>query len=125
MFLNKVVLGATVVAASVGIAAGSTAMAQTTYHQRHSIRERQQNQQRRIDQGVRSGQITPRGAAHAEANQARISNEEHQMRAADGGHLTAQDRHQLARQQNRTSRGIYDRKHNAYTDPGVTPNLPR
>ena len=43
------------------------------------------------------------------------------MRQADGGRLTAQDRHTLARQQNRTSKGIYDRNHNRYTDPGVTP----
>lgn len=98
-----------------------TASAQTTYGQRHSIRARQAHQQARIDRGVRDGQITPRGAARAEANQARIASEEHNMRRADGGHLTAQDRHTLARQQNRTSRGIYDRNHNRYTDPGVIP----
>ncbi len=120
MLMKKIIFGVTVMALSAG-----AAMAQTTYGQRHSIRARQANQQRRIDQGVRSGQITPQGAAAAERNQARISREEHEMRQADGGHLTAQDRHQLARQQNRTSRGIYDRKHNAYTDPGVTPKLPR
>lgn len=120
MLMKKMMLGVTLAALTAG-----TAMAQTTYNQRHSIRARQANQQRRIDQGVRSGQITPAGAAAAERNQARIANEEHAMRQADGGHLTAGDRHTLARQQNRTSRGIYTRKHNAYTDPGVTPNLPR
>ena len=98
------------------------AMAQTTtYHQRHSIHARHSRQQARISHGVRDGQITPRGAAHAERNQARISSEEHRDRAADGGHLTSQDRHQIARQQDRTSQGIYDRNHNAATDPGVTP----
>jgi hypothetical protein len=93
----------------------------TTYAQRHSIRARQASQQARIDHGVRDGQITPRGAAAAEKNQAHIASEEHADRAADGGHLTAQDRHQLARQQDRASKGIYDRNHNQYTDPGVTP----
>ena len=116
MLMNKAIVSVVVATLTTG-----AALAQTTYNQRHSIRARQQNQQRRIDQGVRSGQITPQGAAHAEANQARIANEQHQMRAADGGHLTAQDRHTLARQQDRTSRGIYDRKHNASTDPGVLP----
>jgi hypothetical protein len=43
------------------------------------------------------------------------------MRKADDGHLTAGDRHTLARQQNAASRGIYDRNHNQYTDPGVRP----
>lgn len=95
----------------------------TTYNQRHSIRARQNRQQNRIARGVRDGQITPNGAAHAEANQARISSEEHGMRQADGGHLTTQDRHTLARQQDRTSKGIYDRNHNQYTDPGVTPHM--
>ncbi|ADW67436.1 hypothetical protein [Granulicella tundricola] len=109
-------------AVSLAVAPVSAAFAQhTTYAQRHSIRARQTNQQARINHGVRDGQITPKGAAHAEANQARISSEEHSMRAADNGHLTAQDRHTVARQQDRTSKGIYDRNHNGYTDPGVTP----
>ncbi len=94
---------------------------QTTYNQRHSIRARQSREQARINRGVRDGQITPRGAAAADRNQAKIAAEEHQDRAADGGHLTAQDRHQIARQQDRDSRGIYTRNHNAATDPGVTP----
>ena len=116
MTLKHLVLAATLIALPV-----SVATAQTTNAQRHSIRARQIRQQARINRGVRDGQITPRGAAHAEANQARISSEEHSMRQADGGHLTAQDRHTLARQQNATSKGIYDRNHNQYTDPGVTP----
>ncbi len=99
------------------------AMAQTTtYHQRHTVRARQSRQQARIAHGVRDGQITPRGASHAEANQARISSEEHGDRAADGGHLTTQNRHQIARQQNRDSQGIYNRNHNGATDPGVAPH---
>ena len=94
---------------------------QTTDAQRHSIKARQSNQQARIAHGVRDGQITPKGAARAENHQAKISSEQHQMRASDNGHLTAQDRHTLARQQDRTSKGIYDRNHNKYTDPGVPP----
>ena len=100
----------------------SSALAQhTTYSQRHSIAARSAHQQSRINKGVADGQITPRGAARADANQNRIRSEDHAMRAADNGHLTAQDRHKLARQQDRTSRGIYNRNHNAVTDPGVPP----
>ena len=117
MKLSTLVLAVTLVTLP---AAG--AFAQTTTHaQRHSIHARQARQQERINHGVRDGQITPKGAAHAEANQARISSEQHSMRAADNGHLTAQDRHTLARQQDRTSTGIYNRNHNAATDPGVAP----
>ncbi len=110
-----------VAAANLVMVPASAAMAQTTHNQRHSIHARQSRQQARIAHGVREGQITPDGAAHAEANQSRISSEEHSMRQADGGHLTSGDRHTLARQQNATSKGIYDRNHNRYTDPGVAP----
>lgn len=43
------------------------------------------------------------------------------MRQSDSGDLTASDRHTIARQQNATSKGLYDRNHNKYTDPGVAP----
>ncbi len=116
MNLKHLLLAATLVSLP-----ASAAMAQTTYHQRHSIHARQRHQQARINRGVRDGQITPRGAARAENQQNRIDAREDRMRANDGGHLTAQDRHRLAREQDRSSRGIYDRNHNGYTDPGVAP----
>lgn len=109
--------------ALVSLSAGAAAAQHTNYQQRHSIRARQARQQHRITRGVRDGQITPNGAAHAEANQARISSEERNMRSVDGGRLTAQDRHRLARQQDRSSQGIAERNHNQYTDPGVTPRF--
>ena len=97
------------------------AVAQSTQKQRHSIQARQARQQARINHGVADGQITPGGAAKAERNQAKIANQETRMRNQDGGNLTAANRHRLATEQNRTSRGIYARNHNAATDPGVTP----
>ncbi len=114
------ILAALLVVAPVVSVAGASAQT-TTYNQRHSIQARQNNQQARLAHGVQDGQITQKGAARAEANQAKIASEKHTDRAADNGHLTAQDRHQIARQQNRDSRGLYDRNHNAATDPGVAP----
>lgn len=108
-------------AASLVAIPASSALAQTTNAQRHSIDARDAHQQARINKGVADGQITPKGAAAADAHQAKLNNEQGKMRAADGGHLTWQDRHKLARQQDRTSRNIYDRNHNAATDPGVAP----
>ena len=94
---------------------------QTTYNQRHTIAKRQSNQQARINHGEADGQITPRGAAQADRTQNHIAREDARDRAHDNGHLTTQDRHQLARQQGRASKNIYTRNHNAVTDPGVTP----
>ncbi len=117
MNLKHVVLAAALIALPISAASAQS----TTYKQRHSIQTRQNRQQARISRGVQDGQITPRGAAHAERNQARVASRENQMRAADGGHLTAADRHSLAREQDRTSKGVYDRNHNQATDPGVAP----
>jgi hypothetical protein len=56
-----------------------------------------------------------------EAHQHAIHSQERADRAADGGHLTAQDRYQLARKQNRQSQRVYRDKHNDITQPGVAP----
>lgn len=116
MNLKHIVLATTLVALP-----ASAALAQSTYNQRHDINARKGYQQRRIANGVRSGQMTPREAAHVERQEGAINREEHAMRAQDNGHLTAGDRHVLASQQNAESRRIYRDKHNLRTDPGVPP----
>jgi erythromycin esterase-like protein len=78
-----------------------------------TIQERKNDQQQRIGQGVRSGQLTARETGNLERREASVNREEHAMRRADGGHLTAQDRAALTRRQNRISRSIYKDKHNA------------
>lgn len=76
------------------------------------VGKRAENQQDRIGQGVKSGQLTSGEAAHLERNQARINNEVRNDRAANGGKLTAQQKQQVNRQQNAQSRQIYRDKHN-------------
>jgi len=78
-----------------------------------TIHDRKDNQQDRIGQGVRSGQLTPREAGRLERQESRLNREEHHMRARDNGHLTRRDRRILSRQQNRESARIYRDKHNA------------
>lgn len=79
----------------------------------NTINGRQVEQQKRIGQGVRSGQLTPRETTHLESREARIHREVRADRAANGGHLTPQERCHVTRQQNRVSRSIYRDKHNA------------
>jgi hypothetical protein len=79
---------------------------------RSEVGQREQNQQNRIANGVRNGQLTDKEAANLEHNQARINNEVRNDRAANGGHLTQQEKQQVNRQQNRQSRQIYNDKHN-------------
>lgn len=78
-----------------------------------TIQQRKENQQARIAQGVKSGQLTPRETSKLERQQRSINHEERNMRKADNGHLTKADRSALNRRQNRASRNIYDKKHNA------------
>src|SRR5882724_2559141 len=77
------------------------------------VGQRQRNQQERIAQGVKSGQLTAGETAHLEGREAAIHNEVHNDRVANGGTLTAAERRQVNRQQNRTSGAIYRKKHNA------------
>ena len=84
------------------------AMAQTS----QSINDRKENQQDRIANGVKSGQLTPGETANLEKREAHINKEIHNDRVANGGKLTPAERRQVNRQQNRTSRAIYRKKHN-------------
>lgn len=76
------------------------------------VGQRAENQQDRIAQGVKSGQLTSGEAAHLESNEAKINNEVRNDRAANGGKLTDAEKAQVNRQQNRQSRQIYQAKHN-------------
>jgi hypothetical protein len=80
---------------------------------------REANQDQRIANGLRSGQMTSGEAAHADRTQSRIDQQVHNDREANGGRLTNQERQQINREQNSASRQIYNEKHNANT---VKPN---
>lgn len=76
-----------------------------------SVNRRQFNQQQRIGNGVKSGQLTPGETAHLEHQEAGIHQEVHNDRAANGGKLTPQEHKQVEHQQNKESREIYRDKH--------------
>jgi hypothetical protein len=73
--------------------------------------QRNINQQRRIEQGVTSGELTNREAAKLEAGQARDSRLE--ARAGADGHVSAAEQRRVQRSENRQSRRIYKEKHDA------------
>jgi hypothetical protein len=77
-----------------------------------TIHQRKENQQDRIANGVKSGQLTAGETANLEKREAHINKEIHNDRVANGGKLTPAERRQVTRQQNRTSRAIYRKKHN-------------
>ncbi|MBV8896515.1 MAG: YXWGXW repeat-containing protein [Acidobacteriaceae bacterium] len=89
---------------------GTTAM--------ESVNGRRFNQQGRIAQGIRSGQLTPGETAHLETREATVNREIHADRQANGGRLTPEERQHVEHQQNNMSRAIYKDKHNEREAPG-------
>ena len=79
----------------------------------NEVGQRRANQQARIANGIRSGQMTAGEAAHSENREQRINRSVAADRAANGGRLTAQERSNINRRQNGASRQIYRQKHNA------------
>ncbi len=77
------------------------------------VDKREARQQKRINQGVKSGRLTPKEAARLEKQQARIKRNEAKAKA--DGKVTPKERAKLTREQNRASRNIYRKKHNART----------
>ena len=79
-----------------------------------TINQRRENQQDRIAQGVKSGQLTAGETANLETREAAINHEIAADRKANGGKLTQAERVQVNHQLDRTSKAIYRDKHNAY-----------
>lgn len=77
------------------------------------------NQQERIGNGVRSGQLTPNETRNLETRDASINRQTAADRAANGGTLSPQERQQINQRQNNVSRSIYQDRHNAATDRAV------
>ena len=76
-----------------------------------TIKDRKQNQQKRIAQGVKSGSLTPKETARLENNEAKLNKEVRHDRKVNGGNLTNKEKTQVNNQQNRLSKEIYNQKH--------------
>lgn len=73
------------------------------------IQQRIENQERRIQQGVDSGQLTPKEAGKLEAREAKIRQDEARMKS--DGNLTAKERQKLNKELDKQSNRIYRQKH--------------
>jgi hypothetical protein len=85
----------------------------TAHYGDNEVGQRRENQQNRIAQGLRSGQLTAGETARLERQQQSINREDASMRAANDGRLTAGDKAALNQRQNNASRNIYANKHDA------------
>ena len=83
------------------------------------VNTRQHNQRERIQQGVRSGELTRRETRHLAEEQRDIRQLERAYKS--DGTLTAAERRDLRHEQNQASRDIYRQKHDAQDRPAVPP----
>jgi len=79
------------------------------------IDARQAKQEKRIDQGIASGELTKREARRMNRQQAAVNKAEDKAKA--DGTVTAQERKRLTQAQNQTSKNIYRQKHDAQERP--------
>lgn len=93
--------------------AASPAFARFGAHPRRlEVNGRLFNQERRINAGVRNGQLTHQEAHQLRADDRGIYREERQMAKLDNGHITRADQKALNQQENATSKAIYNDRHN-------------
>jgi hypothetical protein len=95
--------------------------ANTQHYGNNKVDQRRENQQDRIAQGIKSGQMTAGEAAKAENQQKGINQQVAADRKANGGTLTASEKQQINKEQNGASKNIYHKKHNAKTQPQAQP----
>jgi hypothetical protein len=105
---TKILMGALV------LLVGGAAMAQPSQVVTPRIDQREANQEKRIDQGVKSGQLTPRETKRLDAEQGRIERAE--ARAKADGKVTPKEREHIEHMQNKASRDIAHEKHDKQRD---------
>jgi len=74
-----------------------------------AVDQRQVNQEARIQQGVQSGQLTPKEDAKLEKAQGKIEADKEKAQA--DGKVTSKERKKLAKEQNKQSKKISKQKH--------------
>jgi hypothetical protein len=109
------VLPAAMLMAGTVVLAQDSSSSPTDPNPKTEVGQRKENQQDRIAQGVKSGQLTAGETANLETKEAAINGETRADRAANGGKLTAAEKAQVNRQQNQLSKQIYQDKHNQST----------
>lgn len=77
------------------------------------IDKRAANQEKRIEAGEKSGQLTPKEAANLEKRETKLNNDIAKAKA--DGTVTKAERAKLTKEENRDSKKIYRKKHNAKT----------
>lgn len=92
------------------VGAAGSALAESNWAQDHprrdQVNKRLKNQDRRINQEAKEGEITKQQAAKLHKEDRQIRKEERLMSRQNGGHITKQEQRTLNQQENQVSRQI-------------------
>jgi len=109
------IIGITILVAVFSLASLPAAQAETQWQKDHprrtQVNKRLKNQNRRINQGVKKGELTKQQATKLHKEDHQIRQEERDMASQNGGHITKQEQKTLNQQENAVSKQIYDEKH--------------
>jgi hypothetical protein len=97
----------TILAIALGTAIAGSAIAETTATEV----QRDVDQQKRIEQGLKSGELNTREAAKLQGEEAKVNRE--QSRALKDGNLSPAEKAKIQADQNKVSADIYKQKHDA------------
>jgi len=77
----------------------------------NQVNNREENQQQRIGNGIKSGKLNSQQASNLEKRETSVQNREKKDMSEHNGHLTKAEQKGINRQQNRISKSIYKDKH--------------
>jgi lipopolysaccharide export LptBFGC system permease protein LptF len=106
--MKQTIIFASILAITMGFVSVTLAQTNTPV-----INKRERNQERRIRQGERSGELTPKEANKLQTEQNQIRQQKRADKAT--GNVTPAERKTLRKEENQTSRQIYNKKHNNRT----------
>ena len=101
----------TILALAIGTVFAGAAIAQTT----GTEVGRNVEQQKRIEQGLKSGELNTREASKLEREEAKVNRD--QARALKDGNLTPAEKAKIRAEQNKVSADIYKQKHDEQKAP--------
>ena len=94
------------------LAIAALSFSATAFAEEHkqTINERQHRQNERIQQGVKSGELTPKEAARLREHRRSMRRYEHRSRK-DGGGISSKEAQRMDKMQDKQSKAIYNQKH--------------
>lgn len=104
--LLSVILLSVFAAASVGTSFAAEGQWEKNHPRRAEVNDRLANQNKRINQEVKEGEISKGQAAKLHREDRQVRREERAMASQNGGHITKQEQRTLNQQENGISRQI-------------------